>query len=241
MSEENKKNRVRLKICGSQFVISADESEQYIQKIAKIVDQRVQELAEHDSKLSIQMATIVAALNYCDQYEKQRIANEALISKADECETLAREASQQLTALLTENAELKEEKAGLHKIIAELKAGTYVEDNSANEDINDKSPDFSEKENTTAEQVLNENYNKANSSVVEEKNSVSKSYVNKDRKTKDTFRNSFSYKNKAEKTPEKKTNVVKGIREFSGGFYNSDEYADIVSDDELISMLNEEV
>lgn len=241
MSEENKKNRVRLKICGSQFVISADESEQYIQKIAKIVDQRVQELAEHDSKLSIQMATIVAALNYCDQYEKQRIANEALISKADECETLAREASQQLTALLTENAELKEEKAGLHKIIAELKAGTYVEDNSANEDINDKSPDFIEKDNTTAEQELNENYNISNSYAVEKKKPVSNSTFNKDRKSKDTSRNSFSYKNKDEKSSEKKTDVVKGIREFSGGFYNSDEYADIVSDDELISMLNEEV
>lgn len=132
MSEENKKTRVRLKICGSQFVITADESQQYIQKIAKIVDERIKYLDDSDPKLSLQMATIVAALNYCDQLEKERVITRELIKKADDCEAIAKDATLRLNKLIIENAQLREEKAGLHKVIAELKAGAYTdEDNTS--------------------------------------------------------------------------------------------------------------
>lgn len=130
MGEEEKKNKVRLKICGSQFLITADESRQYIQKIAGIVDKRIKQLSDSDQKLSVQMATIVAALNYCDQLEKEKVITRELIKKTDDCESIARDATMQLNKLLIENQQLKEEKAGLHRVIAELKAGTYVEEAS---------------------------------------------------------------------------------------------------------------
>lgn len=131
MSEETKKTKVRLKICGSQFLITADESEQYIQKIAKIVDERIKYLDDSDPKLSLHMATIVAALNYCDQLEKEKVITRELIKKADDCEAIAKDATFRLNKLLIENAQLREEKAGLHKVIAELKAGTYTEDTTS--------------------------------------------------------------------------------------------------------------
>jgi len=130
VGEEEKKNKVRLKICGSQFLITADESRQYIQKIAGIVDKRIKQLSDSDQKLSVQMATIVAALNYCDQLEKEKVITRELIKKTDDCESIARDATMQLNKLLVENQQLKEEKAGLHRVIAELKAGTYVEEAS---------------------------------------------------------------------------------------------------------------
>lgn len=130
MGEEEKKNKVRLKICGSQFLITADESRQYIQKIAGIVDKKIKQLSDSDQKLSVQMATIVAALNYCDQLEKEKVITRELIKKTDDCESIARDATMQLNKLLVENQQLKEEKAGLHRVIAELKAGTYVEEAS---------------------------------------------------------------------------------------------------------------
>ena len=130
MGEEEKKNKVRLKICGSQYLITADESRQYIQKIAGIVDKRIKQLSDSDQKLSVQMATIVAALNYCDQLEKEKVITRELIKKTDDCESIARDATMQLNKLLVENQQLKEEKAGLHRVIAELKAGTYVEEAS---------------------------------------------------------------------------------------------------------------
>lgn len=131
MSEETKKTKVRLKICGSQFVITADESEQYIQKIAKIVDERIKYLDDSDPKLSLHMATIVAALNYCDQLEKEKVITRELIKKADDCEAIAKDATFRLNKLIIENAQLREEKAGLHKVIAELKEGAYTESTSA--------------------------------------------------------------------------------------------------------------
>ena len=124
MSEENKKTKVRLKICGNQFLITADESEQYIQKIAKIVDERINYLNDSDHKLSLHMATIVAALNYCDQLEKERVITRELIKKANDCEAIAKDATFRLNKLIIENAQLREEKAGLHKVIAELKGST---------------------------------------------------------------------------------------------------------------------
>ena len=127
MSEENNKTRVKLTICGSQFVIKADESVHYIQKIAKMVDERIKQLDDSDPKLNLHMATIVAALNYCDMLEKEKVITRELIKKTDDCEAIAKEATIKLNKLLVENAQLREEKEGLHKIIAELKSGTYTE------------------------------------------------------------------------------------------------------------------
>lgn len=139
MSEENKKTKVRLKICGSQFLITADESEQYIQKIAKMVDEEIKYLDNSDPKLSLQMATIVAALNYCDQLEKERVITRELIKKADDCEAIAKDATMRINKLLIENAQLREEKAGLHKVISELKAGDTISSTSTPSTLNKKS------------------------------------------------------------------------------------------------------
>lgn len=115
------KNRVKLKINGSEFVIIADESDEYIQQIAKAVDKRIKELSENDPKLSISMATILAALNYCDELEKERKITKELLKKADACEAAAKKAIADLEHFSVENKQLKEEKLGLHKVIEELK------------------------------------------------------------------------------------------------------------------------
>ena len=142
MSEENNKTRVKLTICGSQFVIKADESVHYIQKIAKMVDERIKQLDDSDPKLNLHMATIVAALNYCDLLEKEKVITRELIKKTDDCEAIAKEATIKLNKLLVENAQLREEKEGLHKIIAELKSGTYTE--ISNSDISAETSETAE-------------------------------------------------------------------------------------------------
>ncbi len=142
MSEENNKTRVKLTICGSQFVIKADESVHYIQKIAKMVDERIKQLDDSDPKLNLHMATIVAALNYCDMLEKEKVITRELIKKTDDCEAIAKEATIKLNKLLVENAQLREEKDGLHKIIAELKSGTYTE--ISNSDISAETSETAE-------------------------------------------------------------------------------------------------
>lgn len=167
MSEENKKTRVRLKICGSQFVITADESEQYIQKIAKIVDERIKYLDDSDPKLSLQMATIVAALNYCDQFEKERVITRELIKKANDCEAIAKDATFRLNRLIIENAQLREEKAGLHKVIADLKAGTYTEEDTTSK-VNNKSSKATKSTKAKSSNINNINNNNIDETVTDE-------------------------------------------------------------------------
>ncbi len=149
MSEENNKTRVKLTICGSQFVIKADESVHYIQKIAKMVDERIKQLDDSDPKLNLHMATIVAALNYCDMLEKEKVITRELIKKTDDCEAIAKEATIKLNKLLVENAQLREEKDGLHKIIAELKSGTYTE--ISNSDISAEAAETPEQDTNTSD------------------------------------------------------------------------------------------
>ena len=122
-------------------MITADESEQYIQKIAKIVDERIKYLDDSDPKLSLHMATIVAALNYCDELEKERVITRELIKKAGDCEAIAKDATFRLNKLIIENAQLREEKAGLHKVIADLKAEAYTEEPVKPSDSNSKKAD----------------------------------------------------------------------------------------------------
>ena len=88
------------------------------------------------------MATIVAALNYCDQLEKEKVITRELIKKTDDCEAIAKDATIKLNKLLVENAQLREEKEGLHKIIAELKSGTYTE--ISNSDISAETSETAE-------------------------------------------------------------------------------------------------
>ena len=159
MSEENNVTKVRLTICGNQFVVKADESVHYIQKIAKMVDERVRELEDSSSKINLQMATIIAALNYCDQFEKEKMITRELLKKTEDSETVAREATQKLNQLITENEQLKEEKKGLHKIISELKNGTYQEtseentEETANIEETDELSDTTEKTETVETSV----------------------------------------------------------------------------------------
>lgn len=125
-----KRNKVKLKINGSEFVISAEESIAYIEKIAKMVDTRINTLYESNSKLSIPMATVLAALNYCDELEKERRITKELLDKSEYNEKAAGKAKKDLLRYAVENEQLKEEKAGLHRLIEDMrnKTGVTVED-----------------------------------------------------------------------------------------------------------------
>lgn len=218
MGEETKKTKVRLKICGSQFVITADESEQYIQKIAKMVDERVKYLDDSNPKLSLQMATIVAALNYCDQLEKERVITRELIKKADECETIARDSTLRLNKLLTENEQLREEKAGLHRVIAELKAGTYVEEQPYTDDY---TPDIKTEEPKNSSTVSPESNKSTSSSIL---NSIKTASAKLD-----SIKSSEKNVNQNINPKLKNANI----------FLNRDEYASVVTDEEHFKFNNE--
>lgn len=117
----DEKNRVKLKICGSEFIVIADEDKEYIRKTAKIVDTRVKELLKENDKFSFNMATIVAALNYLDELQKEKEITNILRESTEKNEAIAKKAVAENIILKEENAKLLEEKLGLHKRIEELK------------------------------------------------------------------------------------------------------------------------
>lgn len=116
------KTRVKLRIVGSEFVVSADEDKDYIVKISNKVDSRIKEILRENDSMTVAMAAILAALNYCDELEKKNIITEELLKRTETSESIANKTSSELEYLRTENKQLREEKLGLHKIIEELQS-----------------------------------------------------------------------------------------------------------------------
>ena len=119
----SEKTRVRLKIVGSEFVVSADEDKEYIVKISNMVDGKIKALLRQSDSMSVAMAAILAALNYCDELEKEKIIAEELLRRTETSESLASRACGELDQLRVENKRLREEKLGLHKVIDSMQSG----------------------------------------------------------------------------------------------------------------------
>ena len=63
-------SKVRLNICGSSYVISTSESEDYMQNLADRLNLDMNELMTSSNSISITTAAIMTALNYRDELEK---------------------------------------------------------------------------------------------------------------------------------------------------------------------------
>lgn len=63
------KNTYKLKICGSEYVITAAESEEYMQSLASDIDEKLQ-AALKNGRLSITQAAVFTALEFADAAKK---------------------------------------------------------------------------------------------------------------------------------------------------------------------------
>ena len=64
------KNRIKLNICGSECVISSDDSESYVRSIGDEVEKAMEDITSKNERVSITMAAIITALRYCDEAHK---------------------------------------------------------------------------------------------------------------------------------------------------------------------------
>ena len=64
--------RVRLNICGSEYSVITDDSEEYTISLGQEVDKRIRGMMEENSRLSITMASILCSLSYCDECRKAK-------------------------------------------------------------------------------------------------------------------------------------------------------------------------
>ena len=63
-------SKVRLNICGSSYVISTSESEDYMKNLADRLNLDMNELMSSSNSVSITTAAVITALSYRDELEK---------------------------------------------------------------------------------------------------------------------------------------------------------------------------
>lgn len=65
-----RKNKVVLTICGMELSLLSDDSVEYVKATGRMVDDKMKKMIEGNNRLSVAMAAIVAALDYCDELQK---------------------------------------------------------------------------------------------------------------------------------------------------------------------------
>lgn len=75
------KNRVKLNICGSECVISSDDSESYVRSIGDEVEKAMEDILGKNDRISITMAAIITALSFCDDAHKSSVGADNLRSQ----------------------------------------------------------------------------------------------------------------------------------------------------------------
>ena len=63
-------NRVKIEICGTSYMISTDEQEDYVQGLAQELDEMMHQLLEGNGAMSAYHAMLLCCLQYLDQYRK---------------------------------------------------------------------------------------------------------------------------------------------------------------------------
>ncbi len=86
----SEKNRVKLKICGNEFYIVSQDSEEYIHKVAEQVDHYLNDLMRNSATMSTTMASVFAALEFCDRSIK---ATETADQLREQIQTYLKEAN----------------------------------------------------------------------------------------------------------------------------------------------------
>lgn len=64
------KNRVKMNICGTDYVITSDDDVEYMKTVGQEVEELMEEILKSNSRVSVTMAAVLTALKYCDQYKK---------------------------------------------------------------------------------------------------------------------------------------------------------------------------
>ncbi len=109
------KNRIKLNICGSEYVINSDDSESYVRSIGDEVEKAMEEMTGRNERISVTMAAVITALNYCDETHK---AN----SSCDNLRSQIKDYLEDSSRARTEAEESKKEVERLKKELQSLRA-----------------------------------------------------------------------------------------------------------------------
>jgi cell division protein ZapA (FtsZ GTPase activity inhibitor) len=72
------KNRIKLTICGCECALCSNDSENYIRSIGDEVQKSVDGIMAQNERISVTMAAVISALNFCDASHKASASAENL-------------------------------------------------------------------------------------------------------------------------------------------------------------------
>lgn len=75
------KNKVRLNICGVDYVITTEDDPKYVISLGDELDAGINKTLRENTRLSVTQAAILAALDYADQWHKSEISADNLRSQ----------------------------------------------------------------------------------------------------------------------------------------------------------------
>lgn len=119
----SEKNKVKLKICGYDFVISSEDSEEYIRGIGLKIEDHIGRLMNYSNTMSTSMAAIFTALEFADEAEKSKAA-------ADNLRSQIKDYLEDAVRAKSEAAELRRREQNLTRELRELHARLDKEHNA---------------------------------------------------------------------------------------------------------------
>ena len=75
------KNRLTVTINGRMYTLVSEESGEYMEELAKHVNEKVSEVKRNHNSLLGERPIVLAALNICDEYYKAELGGKGLIDK----------------------------------------------------------------------------------------------------------------------------------------------------------------
>ncbi len=118
MGEKTVKTTIRL--LGNDYTIASNETEEYVHRVAFYVDKKLSEITSRNSRLSTNMAAILASVNIADELFKSQTLLEEKTQEIKTLEEKNTEENKRITDLKKDNDILRQEIQRLKIDIAKL-------------------------------------------------------------------------------------------------------------------------
>lgn len=105
--------KMEVKINNMEYTVVSNESEEYVQRVALLVNKKISEVKNNNGLLSTAMLAVMAAMNLADELIKSNEAADKLRGEINAYTEAAQSASEELEAKKLEVENLKED---LHKL-----------------------------------------------------------------------------------------------------------------------------
>ena len=107
-------NRVKLTICGANFVIVSEDEESYVQELGTRLDEEMNELMTKNQAISVTGAAVLKALDYLDELRKATMSADNMrgqvrdyLEDASKARLATQEAQQEIARLRRQIEQMK--------------------------------------------------------------------------------------------------------------------------------------